>query len=131
MSYPIKSTFVKRIHFLHGAVCAFNERLGTVLGKYILHYADGAIEERPIVIGEHVLDVCATPPKAGEGGPTVAWSGSNEERRRKGRGTIQLYRTTWENPRPGVEVVGLDFVAVESQWQYNVGEPFLVAITVE
>jgi hypothetical protein len=38
---------------------------------------------------------------------------------------IRLYATTWENPRPGVEVLDLDYVSLGR----TAAAPFCVAIT--
>ena len=120
----VKGT-IQRIHFLHGAIRGDNEPPGAAIGKYIMRYADGATEERPIILGQDVLDWYATPPVEEDGGPVVAWSGTSAKSRREGE-TIHLYKTTWDNPRPDVEVVSLDFASVG-----QTAAPFLVAITIE
>ena len=55
----------------------------------------------------------------------VAWPGSNPATRQSGKGVI-LFKLTWENPRPGVEVASAEF---ESTLK-NSG-PFPVALTAD
>ena len=116
---------IERIHFLHGTLWGHEEVFGTIIGQYVLRYSDGSSEERQLVLGEDVLDWFAVPPEAATGGPVVAWRGANDLSRRIGV-TIQLYKTTWENPRPDANILGLDFVSAG-----QTAAPFLVAITVE
>jgi hypothetical protein len=55
----------------------------------------------------------------------VAWRGENTATRRRGF-SLQLYRTTWENPVPGAEIASLDFIS-----RLSSSAPFLVAITAD
>ena len=55
----------------------------------------------------------------------VAWSGQNSLSKQRGR-TIQLFKSTWKNPRPDVEIISLDFVS-----EMQDAAPFLVAVTGE
>jgi hypothetical protein len=115
----------RRLHFLHGAIWG-TEPVGKQIGRYVLRYANGESRERPIVLGQVVLDwwkTSATVTNAAE--LVVAWQGENARSRREGK-TIRLFKSTWENPRPGVEVQTLDFVSDLAK-----GAPFLIAITVE
>jgi WD40 repeat protein/serine/threonine protein kinase len=114
---------VLRINFLHGAIWGTGPA-GTVIGKYVIHYADGSAQERPIVLGTDVLDWFEKPP-TGSGELRVAWTGQNAASREQGK-TIQLYMTTWENPRPKADIASIDLVSGK-----QAGAPFLVAITVE
>jgi len=70
----------------------------------------------------------AKPPKSAyDNGLVVAWSGQNRMTRGVGGGqTIQIYKTTWENPKPDVEITRIDFVSTKRR-----ADPFLIAITVE
>ena len=56
----------------------------------------------------------------------VAWRGSNPAAKASGKGLI-LFKLTWENPRPEVEVVSVDFESAMRQGS----APFLVALTAE
>jgi hypothetical protein len=95
---------------------------GTTVGKYVIHYEEGAPQERPIVLG---IDWTKPQSNGVSGLTVVAWSGGNGWSRSRGA-TIQLYKTTWENPRPEAQIVSIDFVSTQESTA-----PFLVAITVE
>ena len=87
----------------------------------MFHYADGATRERVLVEGEDILDLNSAP----EGQTlSVAWSGRSTNKSYYTE--VRLYRTTWENPLPGVQIVNLDFVSVHKETL-----PFLIAVTLE
>jgi len=116
----------RRLHFLHGAIWGSGSP-GTQVGRYVLRYADGAIREKGIVLGQDLLDWWK-PPEAGATvrGLVIAWEGQNAATRRESRADIRLYKTTWENPRTEVGIQTLDFVSDMAK-----GAPFLIAVTVE
>jgi hypothetical protein len=58
-------------------------------------------------------------------GLVVAWSGNNEEAAAGGT-SIRLFKWTWENPLPEIEIRSLDFVS-----NLTGCAPFLIAITAE
>src|SRR6185503_18324418 len=96
------------------------------IGRLVFHTAEGATLDRTLRLGTDVLDWWAqpdvrTPPQ----GATVAWTGTNPASLKANR-RIWLFRVTWDNPRPDVEIRTLDFVSL-----MRVAAPFLVAITVE
>jgi hypothetical protein len=90
----------------------------------MIHYADGQQREVPIVIGKNVADCFEQPNEDGRLF-VVAWTGTNESSRAQGK-KIRLFKTTWENPLPGVSVTSIDFVSTK-----EVVAPFLIAITAE
>lgn len=59
------------------------------------------------------------------GQAVVAWRSENEFTREL-QGHLQLYRATWQNPQPEVEVRAIDFVSTMTDCA-----PWLVAMTVE
>lgn len=120
---PIQGN-VKRVHFLHGCIFGHVEDLGTAIGKYVIRYADETSEERVIKLGEDMFDWCK-PRSLDEPAPLPVWTGENDSSRRLGY-WLHLYKTTWENPQPDIEITGVDFVSAG-----NIVEPFLVAITTE
>jgi hypothetical protein len=74
----------------------------------------------PIIYGKDVLPWEPAAPIMSSP-PAPAWRGQN------GVGlTVQLFKSTWENPQPDVEIETLDFVSKMTQ-----SAPFLVAITAE
>ena len=72
-----------------------------------------------MIYGRDVHDCvpASNDPSAGESGK-VAWTGTNTNHR--------VYLSTWENPRPEIEVTTLDFVSAMTR-----SAPFLIALTAE
>ena len=114
----------QRLHFLHAT--GRPTAAGNVIGKYLVHYANGTILTIPIVYGYALRDwwVKEGEPPAPKG-LELAWSGSNAEAAANGT-TIRLFKWTWENPLPEIEIRSLDFVSALTGCA-----PFLVAVTAE
>ncbi len=116
---------LERLHFLHAT--AFSAPDGTVIAKYIVHYADKTKAEVEVAYGKDVVDWWAY---SGQQAPTrgkAGWEGQNEPA--KGfDATIKLYVTSWKNPHPKKRVVSLDFVATAPA---TGAAPFCVAITAD
>jgi hypothetical protein len=94
----------------------------------VLHYADGTQHELEIVYGRDLRDWW----HGGRGDPAaevtqakVGWTGSNPVADRY-KASVRLFVRTYDNPRPEVEVVSIDFVS-----KLTAAAPFLVAMTVE
>ena len=124
---PVGRSF-NRLHALHGA--AYSDRDGTRIGAYRLRYGDGSEHALDIVYAHDLADWVgpAGAPLGQANDPVVlAWRGENPalppgEASR----SLRLFRRTYQNPRPELEVVSIDFVSAVSQ-----SAPFLVALTVE
>jgi tetratricopeptide (TPR) repeat protein len=114
---PVRQS-CRRLHFLHAADLAAAD--GTRLGGYIVHYADGGQQEIPIVYGQDMVAWDLDPPRTNSP-PVVAWRGRNRV-----NVCVQLFKTTWDNPRPNLEVTSLDVVSAMAP-----AAPFIVAITVQ
>jgi hypothetical protein len=114
----------RSLHFLQAAVFEMPQELR--IGSYVLHYADGQTAELPLVCGKDLRDwwTLAGEPKETPNA-TVAWTGNTPLAATKGQ-TIRLWKRTYENPRPDVEITHLDFVSAMA-----FPAPFVVAITVE
>jgi hypothetical protein len=118
-----------RLHFLHAAGGDSHKvATGDRIGHYRIHFADGRAVEIPIRYNVDVSDHWALehlPSELPEA--VVAWRGANPRSRAKGNGdAIRLFKRTWQNPYPDVEITALDFVAE------NAGtHPGLVALTAE
>ena len=115
---------ILRAHFLCAA--SWGASASEEIGRWVFHTAEGATFGRPLRLGTDVLDWWAppdsTPPPQGM---PVAWTGTNPASIKVNR-RIRLFRVTWDNPSPDVEIRTLDFVSL-----MRVAAPFLVAITVE
>jgi hypothetical protein len=122
---PIKLK-ASRVHFLHG--CGWSDEDGSTVGRYIIHYADGQKRTLPIVYGRTVRDWWFYPDSPKEASQShIAWTGSNQAAKDWNPPvTLRLYKTTWRNPQPDVEISSIDFVSAERS-----SAPFLVAITAE
>jgi hypothetical protein len=116
---------LETLHFLH-ATC-FGATDGTVIARYVIHYADKTKSEVEVAYGKDVVDWWAYP---GQKAPTrgkAAWEGQNVAARMFDA-KVKLYLMTWKNPYPKKKVVSLDFVATTE----NTGAaPFCVAITAD
>jgi hypothetical protein len=117
---------IRRLHVLHAAVG--QAATSRPIGRYILHYADGSQVELEILYGVDLRDWWL----GGRGdlerevsNATVAWTGSNPLAEQC-QAQVRLFHRAYDNPRPDLEVVSVDFVSKEAA-----AAPFLVAMTVE
>ncbi len=98
---------------------------GTVIAKYVLHYADKSAETIEVVYGKDVRDWWrhddAKEPTRGK----VAWKGSNGSAESNGS-SIWLFSLTWRNPKPDKKVVSIDYLS-----RLTGAAPFVVAMTLE
>ena len=120
---PIQQKF-QRIHCLHAATFPLN--LPYQIGAYVLCYADGESAELPIFYGRELADwwdESHQPVELANG--RIAWAGGNRAAAAY-QAVVRVFHSTWENPRPDVEVASFDFVSRE-----EISAPFLIAITVE
>ncbi len=115
------------LHFLQAASAIMPD--GTLIGTMSAHYADETQAELPIRYGEHVRDwhwVTNPPIEPREAsGSVVAWRGANGASRANGS-ELRLFKTTWTNSQPSVELRSLDYVSKMTK-----SAPFLIAITAE
>lgn len=116
-----------RIHFLHAAAWGKPQDEGKQIGVYVIHYAANNMRlEVPIIYGQSLRDWHEWSGEApGPKELTVAWKGENGVSKRA-NASIRLFRTTWNNLVPDVEIESIDFVSSAGN-----AVPFLVAITVE
>jgi eukaryotic-like serine/threonine-protein kinase len=100
----------------------------SVIAAYVLRFADGTQHEQEVVYGRDLRDWWwggrGDPADAAERA-TVAWTGTNPVAE-KYEAKLRLFLSTFENPRPEVEVASIDFVS-----KLTLAAPFLVAMTVE
>jgi hypothetical protein len=116
-----------RLHFLHAAAWGKQQDDGKLIGSYVIHFAvQNMLLQVPIVYGQSVRDWhewSGERPAPKE--LVVTWRGVNGVSKRS-NAFIRLFRTTWTNPAPDLEIESIDFVSSDQ----NPG-PFLVAITAE
>ena len=114
----------RRLQFLHSA--SWQDVPGVRIGNYRIRYADGEVADVPIYYARDVWDWWQVTQNVTDPRSKVAWRGSNPAAKASGKGLI-LFKLTWENPRPEVEVVSVDFESAMRQGS----APFLVALTAE
>jgi len=132
LDYPVRvegipvGKKIRQLHVLHATVG--HTKPATVVGSYVLHYADGSQQELEIVYGRDVRDWWL----GGRGDSEtevshgrVAWIGSNPIAKQH-QTQVRLFLRVYENPLPEVDVISVDFVSKETA-----AAPFLVALTVE
>jgi hypothetical protein len=118
---------VAKLHLLHSCGCGGRDPAGTVIGRYVVHFADNTTTDIKIVYGKDVVDWWVMPGQKDATASKVAWEGQNEAAKPQ-KAKIKLSLTTWQNPHPGKRVVAVDFVAATPKRQ---AAPFCVAITAE
>ncbi|MCI0747857.1 MAG: protein kinase, partial [Verrucomicrobia subdivision 3 bacterium] len=112
----------KRLHFLH--FVAFTAPKGATVATFDIRYADGTVTTMPLRYGHDVRATLASgDPVDNVDNPNsaIAWRGTG------GLGVaVRLFRTTWENPKPAVQITTIDFISNLTDCAPN-----LVAITAE
>jgi WD40 repeat protein len=111
-----------RLHILHAT--EFREAPDTVIGKYIVRYADKTTETIDIAYGQDVMDWWNYPDTTAPTRGKVVWKGANDAA--KGyNATLWLFAHTWKNPHPNKPVASIDLVSTLTECA-----PFVVAMTV-
>ena len=117
----------RTLHFLQATEGEFGVN-GSTVARWIIHYADGSTREWPVTYGEHVLDwwwwTKEEPLEAKQA--TVVWRGRAPVWNKPATDGVRLFKASWTNPQPDVEITRLE---------YRIGEialkPFVLAITAE
>jgi hypothetical protein len=112
----------RQLSFLH-YVGGNRGRDGEEVAHWVARYADGSTLDWPVIYGEHVRDWWWNynhPREASQA--VIAWEGHPPVLAQ----SVRLFKATWTNPRPDIEIQELDFVSGEAPV-----EPTLVAITAE
>jgi hypothetical protein len=100
---------------------------GTLIGEYHVRYDDNSTESVAIVYGEDVRDWFYLPDEKEPSRGKVAWRGANDRAAQVGA-KLRLYVSSWKNPKPGQQVVSIDYVSKKTE---TVAAPFCLAITLE
>ena len=117
----------RALHFLQ-AVAGDRGKDGDEVARWVIHYADGSVREWPVIYGEQLRDSwwwSARSPKEADKA-VIAWEGHPPQVTKRGVESVRLFKATWTNPLPEVEVTRLDFVIGKVRVR-----PFVVAITAE
>jgi len=113
------------LHFLHAS--SWEEEGGTMIGEYVIHFADGRQARVPLVYGENILDGACSPDEPTILGPTTrtVWREENAVGKSWGK-EFRFYDFRWQNPHPESEIESIDCESSMTQ-----SAPYLVAITAE
>jgi WD40 repeat protein/serine/threonine protein kinase len=116
---------VKCLHMLQFAY--MDTSAGVPAGAYILRYADGEVRELPIRYGIDLRNWWLIPAIDAAEAPLaqLVWQGQSPRAQRYGC-DIGVFKRTYDNPRPEVEIVDLEFKSLMSPCA-----PALMAITLE
>jgi eukaryotic-like serine/threonine-protein kinase len=128
--YPVKVEGIRvaqrcrALHFLQSA--AWLDTWGTLVGQYVIHYAEGRTEKVPLIYGNNLLNwLFRSDAPAAIGDNTMAvWSGVTPAL--KAGAEIRVFDFCWRNPPPARLITSIDFESAMS-----VTGPFLLAITAE
>lgn len=130
--YPAQVRAIKihqkcqRLNFLHAVVMGGPGDEGKTVGSFIVHFATNNMRaDVPINYGEDVRDWHVLAKEKSAKDIPVAWSGTNANSIASVR-AIRLFKTTWVNVAPDVEIESVDYVSA-----MGTAAPFLVAITTE
>jgi len=111
-----------RLHLITGA--GYNAPDGTPIAKILAHYADGAEQAFYLRYGVHTRnwwrETVEMEDRVSDPDATVAWSYTQAPF------NLRLYKTTFRNPRPDLEIKSIDLVSLLSR-----ATPVVVAITLE
>lgn len=100
---------------------------GTLIGQYVLHFADGSTEGLSILYGRDVRDWWYVDGEKEPSVGKVAWKGENGSASTFGA-HIRLYATTYTNPKPDQKVLRIDYLSRKSE---TPAAPFCLAMTIE
>jgi hypothetical protein len=111
------------LQILHAA--QYGADPGTLIGAYVVHYADGTGERIPIVYGRSLVNWWRFPGRKEEPAEAkVAWTGANDVIDQNAGFAIRLFVMTWTNPHPEKVIATLDVLSAGKEC-----DPFLVAVT--
>ncbi len=104
----------EKIDFLHGAAGYAEE--DSVIGNYVLHYANGVTKRIPLVYGRNIQNSFGVDAVPVLTDAAAVRTGKN----------VQVFKYTANNPLPGIEIKTMDFVSNNTR-----AAPFLIAMTIE
>jgi WD40 repeat protein len=99
-----------------------------VVARWLVRYADGSAREWPVLYGRHLRDLWWSP--GGEpleaSQATLAWRGVAAIGNLPGTEGVRLFKATWTNPQPEVEITRIEIRTGDTSMK-----PLVVAITAE
>jgi hypothetical protein len=116
-----------RLHVLHACDWSRNTSEGTVIARFILHFEDETAAEAAVIYGQHVRDWWSNADEEAPPRSKLGWEGENEAVKGS-ESKIRLWVTTWDNPRPALSVISIDYLMADATME---AASFCVAITAE
>ena len=99
---------------------------GREIGHYLIHFMNGSEVKLPLIYGFNMMDWWAHDwDRKDYSAMEVAWTGANPVSKANNT-TLRLFKWTWINPLPDLEIASIDFVSA-----LNGCAPFVVAVTAE
>jgi eukaryotic-like serine/threonine-protein kinase len=127
-SIPV-AQLCRSLHFLHSALFAVSTgaKPDTLLGEYIVRYADGVTHSIPLRNLKEIADWWERDTARRKLGDDLvrAWQGTSRMSQSKAN-EILLYKFSWHNPRPDVAIASIQFRRTPQG-----ARPFLVGLTTE
>lgn len=116
-----------RLHFLHALGWAESD--GQTIARYVVHFEGGRTNALDVAYGRDTRSWHFFPERVAQetSGAQPVWTGPTEAFKadwpNKG---VRLYKLSWTNPRPDVEITSIDLISTMTQ-----SAPFVIAITAE
>jgi hypothetical protein len=129
---PVKRKLTK-LYMLHGTQFGgapephpTHIKDGTLIGQYMVRYADGSGEGIDIVYGEDVRDWWNWDKSKETKRGKLAWTGASPAAKMYDL-DVRLYESSWTNPKPDLEVASI----IYSSRMDTPGAPLCVALTAQ
>ncbi len=112
-----------QLHILHGT--QWTAEPGTLIGAYVVHYADGSTERIPIAYGRSLVNWWRFAREAEEPVEArVAWTGLNNACDLNPGLEVRLFTITWTNSHPEKAITSIDVLSAGKEC-----DPFLLGLT--
>ena len=112
-----------QLHILHGT--QWTAEPGTLIGAYVVHYADGSTERIPIAYGRSLVNWWRFAREAEEPVEArVAWTGLNNACDLNPGLEVRLFAITWTNSHPEKAITSIDVLSAGKEC-----DPFLLGLT--
>lgn len=118
---------VRKIHVLHATSWGTSAERGTQIGALVLHHGSGETSRIPLLYNIDVQDWWDYGRGTELQNGREAWKGTNEAATEWANLSVRLFRSDWDNPRPGDTIESIDYVSTNE----TTCAPFMVAMTVE
>jgi hypothetical protein len=113
--------------FLHATASQNHIRDHEEVSRYVIHYADQRSQTVTNLYGRDLRSWWTSPHEPlNASKASLVWMGTNRQAEYGDAESVRMFKSTWDNPWPEVEVTSIDFLSCGK----GVG-PFLVALTAD